>query len=88
MAVGTAERLMPAAFLLCSVDTNERLLASSAHPVAKDAGASVGGLDLPDVGQVDLFGENEQQQTLHPYRCDLRGKKHLPSYCSISLGSI
>lgn len=42
-------------------------LPSFSHPVAKNAGASVGGLDLPDVGQVDLFGENEQQQTLHPY---------------------
>lgn len=41
------------------------------HPVAENAGASVGGLDLPDVGQMDLFGKNEQQQTLHPDWCDL-----------------
>lgn len=65
---------MLAAFLLCRVHKTELLLASSSYPIAKDAGASVGGLDFPDVGQVDLFGENEQQQTLHPYRRDLRGK--------------
>lgn len=42
------------------------------YPVAKDACADVGGLDLSDVGQVNLFGKHQQQQTLHPYRRDLR----------------
>ncbi len=37
------------------------------YPVTKDASASVGGLDVPDVGEMNLFGKNQQQQTLHPY---------------------
>lgn len=41
------------------------------YPVSKDASASVGGLDVSDVGEMNLFGKNQQQQTLHPHRCDL-----------------
>lgn len=41
------------------------------YPVAKDASTSVGGLDVSDVGEMDLFGKNQQQQTLHPDWFDL-----------------
>lgn len=27
------------------------------YPVAKDASTGVGGLDVPDVGEMDLFGK-------------------------------
>lgn len=37
------------------------------YPVSEDASASVGGLDVSDVGEVNLFGKNQQQQTLHPH---------------------
>lgn len=42
------------------------------YPVAKNACPGVGGLDLLDVGEVDLFGKDEEQQTLHSNRCDLK----------------
>lgn len=48
------------------------LMASPPHPVAKNARPGVGGLDLLDVGEVNLFGKEEEQQTLHPYRRDLK----------------
>lgn len=41
------------------------------YPVAKNACPGVGGLDLLDVGEVNLFGKDEEQQTLHSNRCDL-----------------
>lgn len=42
------------------------------YPVAKNARPGVGGLDLLDVGEVNLFGKEEEQQTLHPYGRDLK----------------
>lgn len=50
---------------------NPELTSVVSYPVAKDASASVCGLDVSDVGEMNLFGKNQQQQTLHPYRCDL-----------------
>jgi len=41
------------------------------YPVTEEAGASVGGLDVSDEGEMTLFGKKQQQQTLHPHRCDL-----------------
>lgn len=43
-----------------------RVRGCAAHPVAEDAGARVGGLDVSDERDVLQFGEDEQQQTLHP----------------------
>lgn len=43
----------------------------SSYPVAKDSRTSVGGLDVSDKGQMNVFGKNQQQQTLHPHWCDL-----------------
>lgn len=68
---------MPMGFLVCkqcgcrqgSGLTGAPVLTS--YPVAKHAGASVGGLGVSDVGKMNLFGKYEQQQTLHPHRCDL-----------------
>lgn len=41
------------------------------YPVSENARPGVGGLDLVDVGKVNLFGKDEEQQTLHSNRCDL-----------------
>lgn len=41
------------------------------YPVAKDASTSIGGLNVSDVGEMNLFGKNQQQQSLHPHGCDL-----------------
>lgn len=41
------------------------------YPVAEDASTSVGGLDVSDIWEVNLFGKKQQKQTLHPHRCDL-----------------
>lgn len=68
---------MPMGFLVCtqcgclqgSGITRTPILIS--YPVAKHAGPSVGGLDVSDVGKMNLFGKQQQQQTLHPHWHDL-----------------
>lgn len=70
---------MPVEVLVCRVKQCRCLWGSGltsapiviSYPVAEDAGTSVGGLDVSDVGEVNLFGKNQQQQTLHPHWCDL-----------------
>lgn len=70
------DSLMPAGFLLFN---NVLLQGSgltsagvhSSHPVAENARANVGALDVSDEREVHLFGKNQQKQTLHPHRSDL-----------------
>lgn len=47
------------------------LISTLSYPVAKDASASVGGLDVSDEGEMHHFCKDQQQQSLHPHRCDL-----------------
>lgn len=70
---------MPVGFLVCMIWQCCCLWSSGptgaptviSYPVAEDAGAGVGGLDVSDEWEVKLFGENQQQQALHPHWCDL-----------------
>lgn len=48
-----------------------RVFTVASYPVAEDASTSVGGLDVSDIGDVNLFGKKQQKQTLHPHWCDL-----------------